>query len=390
MRKHVRLLGGALVSLALVAAACGGNGTGSGDATGSGGANVTGSVKVSGSSTVLPISQLVAEEFSGNNPDVQISVDGPGTTDGFVLFCKGQTDINDASRQIKDEEIQACKDKGINYVELEIGLDGITVMTNPANDAVTCLSKADLYSLIGPESKNFNNWSDANALDKELGGNGNFPDAPLDLVGPGQESGTWGSFIDLALKDIADARSQPNDTTRPDYQTSGDDNVIIRGVEESNSSLGWVGFAYAEENAQNVKILGVSPATDASGEGASDCVTPSRDTISDGSYPLSRSLYLYVNTAKIGDNAALKAFVDFYMSNTGIADGVQKAGYVDIPADRIAATRSPWELARGGASGSWCARPGAGARGGPVRPAPVRRVRFGRPDGHGNGAAVGR
>ena len=218
-------------------------------------------------------------------------------------------------------------------------------MTNPANSAVTCLSKADLYSLIGPESKGFKNWSDANTLDKELGGSGAFPNVPLDLVGPGQESGTWGSFIDLALKDIADARSQPDDTTRPDYQSSANDNVIIQGVEGSQTSLGWVGFAYAEENKQNVKILGVSPAEDTSGQGASDCVTPSTATISDGSYPLSRSLYLYVNNAKIGSNDALTAFVDFYMTNTGIVQGVKQAGYVDIPSDRIAKTRSTWKSA---------------------------------------------
>jgi phosphate transport system substrate-binding protein len=352
MRRHVLLLGGALLSLALVAAACGGGddpgNSGATTGTTTGGGNVSGSVKVSGSSTVLPITQLVAEQFSGENGDVQISVDGPGTTDGFVLFCKGQTDINDASRQIKDEEIQACKDGGVNnYVELEIGLDGITVMTSNNNDAVTCLSKADLYSLIGPESEDFSNWSDANALDKELGGDGSFPDVPLDLVGPGQESGTWGSFIELALKDIADSREQPNDVTRSDYQTSGDDNVIIQGIEGSDSSLGWVGFAYAEQNAQNLKILGVSPATDASGEGASDCVTPSGDTISDGSYPLSRSLYIYVNTDKLAGNDALKAFVDYYLADAGVVDDVKTAGYVDLPSDRIEATRTAWQDAEG-------------------------------------------
>ncbi len=345
MRKHIRVA--ALVGLALVAAACGGNGNGGSNDGSSGGADVTGSVKISGSSTVLPISQLLAQEFSQQNGSVQISVDGPGTTDGFVLFCKGQTDINDASRQIKDEEVTACKDGGVNFTELEIGLDGITVMTNPANDAVSCLSKADLYSLIGPESKGFKNWSDADALDKELGGDGNFPDQALDLVGPGQESGTWGSFIDLVIKDIADAREKPDDTTRTDYHSSPNDNVIIQGIEGSPSSLGWVGFAYAEENAGSVKILGVSPAEDASGEGSSDCVTPSRDTISDASYPLSRSLYLYVNTDKLKGNDALKAFVDFYLSDDGITKGVQQAGYVDLPADRIQATRTKWKGTEG-------------------------------------------
>ena len=337
--RTTRMLGATVLCLALAAAACS-------KSNAANGGGVSGSVKISGSSTVLPISQLLAQEFHQQNGDVQISVDGPGTTDGFVLFCKGQTDINDASRTIKDDEIAACNKGGVKYVQLEIGLDGITVMTNPANSAVTCLSKADLYSLIGPESKGFKNWSDANALDKQLGGDGNFPNIPLDLVGPGQESGTWGSFIDLALKDIADARGKPDDVTRPDYQSSANDNVIIQGIEGSQSSLGWVGFAYAEENAGNVKILGVSPDEDKSGQGNPDCVTPSRTTIADGSYPLSRSLYLYVNKAKMANNDALKAFVDFYLSDTGIVKGVQQAGYVDIPKDRIAATRSTWAKAK--------------------------------------------
>jgi phosphate transport system substrate-binding protein len=341
--RHIVGAVAAAVGLALVAAGCGGNSS----ADTRGGGSVTGAVKVSGSSTVLPISQLMAEQFSQQNPDAQISVDGPGTTDGFVLFCKGQTDINDASRTIEPEEVQACKKNGVGFVQLEIGLDGITVMTNPANTFVDCLSKADLYALIGPESKGFKTWADANALDKELGGDGDFPNEPLDLVGPGQESGTWGSFIELALKDIAGERGQPDDVTRPDYQSSANDNVIIKGVEGSKSSLGWVGFAYAEENAQQVKILGVSPATDASGKGSSDCVTPSRDTIADGSYPLSRSLYIYVNKANIKKNRALRAFVDQYLSDAGIVKGVQQAGYVDIPADRISKTRATWKSVEG-------------------------------------------
>jgi len=270
-------------------------------------------------------------------------VNGPGTTDGFVLFCKGQTDINDASRAIDPAvEVKACRQNGVQYIELPIAYDGITVMTNPANSAVNCLSKADLYSLIGPESKGFKNWSDANALDRQLGGDGNFPNEPLDLVGPGQESGTWGSFIDLALKDIADTRNQPDDTTRPDYQSSANDNVIIQGVEGSKSSLGWVGFAYAEENAQQVKILGVSPDENKGGEGNPDCVTPTRDTIASQDYPLSRTLYLYVNKKKAEQNPALKAFVDFYLTDSGITQGVQQAGYVDLPSDQISKTRSTW------------------------------------------------
>jgi len=326
MRKSHRVPVAALiVALAIVAAACGGK-----SKTGSSG--LTGKVVVSGSSTVEPISSLVAEEFSKVNSGVSISVDGPGTGDGFALFCKGETDISDASRAIKDEEAATCQQNSINYIELKIAFDGITVMTNPANSAVTCLSKADLYALVGPESTGFANWSDANALDMELGGAGTFPDVPLDITAPGEESGTYDAFIELALKSIAADRGQPEDQTRPDYNPNANDNVIIQGIEGSDSSFGWVGFAYAEENASGVKILEV--------DGGSGCVAPTRDTIADGSYPLSRSLYIYVNTDKAKTNSAVKAFVDYYLE--GVKDYVSEAGYVDLPDSDIQATQAAW------------------------------------------------
>jgi phosphate transport system substrate-binding protein len=271
---------------------------------------------------------------------VSISVDGPGTGDGFALFCQGETDISDASRPIKDEEKATCDQAGIKYTELKVAFDGMTVMTSPNNSAVNCLSKADMYALVGPESTGFTSWADANALDKELGGTGSFPDMPLDITAPGEESGTYDAFIELALAGIAEERSQPTDQTRPDYQSSANDNVIIQGIEGSDSSFGWVGFAYAEENASGLKILGVSPATDASGEGSADCVVPSIDTIADGTYPLSRSLYIYVNNDKASSNAAVKAYVDFYLQ--GVKDFVSQAGYVDLPDADIQATQQAW------------------------------------------------
>jgi phosphate transport system substrate-binding protein len=325
-----------LLAIGLVAAACGsdsGNNT-SGGST-SGGSALSGEVNVSGSSTVQPISSLVAEDFSKDNPGVSIKVDGPGTGDGFALFCAGEIDISDASRPIKEEEAAACQQAGINYVELKIGLDGITVMTNPANTAVSCLSNADLYALVGPESTGFTSWSDANTLDKELGGAGTFPDMPLDIVAPGEESGTYDAFIELALKSIAEERGQPDDQTRPDYQSSPNDNVIIQGMEGSNSSFGWVGYAFAEENASGVKILQV--------DGGDGCVAPSRDTIADGTYPLSRALYIYVNTDKAKSNAAVKAYVDFYLQ--GLKDFVTQAQYVDLPDSDIQATQQAWTAA---------------------------------------------
>ena len=327
--KRLALAAGVVLPLALIASACGKD-----SPTGSNGGNgdLSGKVVVSGSSTVQPISSLVAEQFSAENSGVSISVDGPGTGDGFALFCEGQTDISDASRPIKDEEKATCDEAGIKYVELKVGLDGITVMTNPKNTSVTCLTKEDLYALVGPESTGFKTWADANALDKELGGAGSFPDVPLTITAPGEESGTYDAFIELALKDIAADRGQPEDQTRPDYTSSPNDNVIIQGIEGSDTSFGWVGFAYAEENASGVKIVQV--------DGGSGCVAPDRATIADGSYPLSRALYVYVNTDKAKSNKAAKAYIDFYLAN--LKEWVDQAGYVSLPDDQIEATKQAW------------------------------------------------
>ena len=176
---------------------------------------------ISGSSTVEPISSLVAELFNETSPNVAISVDGPGTGDGFVLFCKGETDISDASRPIEPEEAKACKKAGIDYTELEIGVDGITVMTNPANSGVECLNLGDLYALFGPESTGIDTWSGADSLATQVGGTGGFPDAPLEITAPGEESGTYDSFIDLAgIEDTALAQGVPEDQAaalRSDY-----------------------------------------------------------------------------------------------------------------------------------------------------------------------------
>ena len=338
--RHMKVVLAASV-LAIVAAACSSN-SDTPTAGTSGGGTMDGSVAISGSSTVLPISQLVAENFSTANPDAQISVDGPGTGDGFILFCEGKTDISDASRQIEPEEAKACKKAGINYVELEIGLDGITVMTNPANSSITCLNDGDLYALFGPESKGFTSWADANALAAKVGGTGNFPDEPLTIVAPGQESGTYDSFIELSgIEDTALAQGVPEDEAaalRPDYQSSGNDSVIIQGIEGSDSALGFVGFAYADQQGDAVTKIQI--------DGGDGCVEPSAATISDGSYPLSRSLYIYVNTDKVASNDTLKAFVDYYMSDAGIAS-VTDADYVAIPSERLDKSRAAWTVAEG-------------------------------------------
>jgi len=325
------------LSLALVAAACSDDDDGGNGGNGNG-EPVTGSVNVSGSSTVEPISSLVAEEFVGENPDVDIAVDGPGTGDGFELFCDGQTDISDASRPIEAEEERACQQGGVEYVELEVGFDGMTVMTNPNNGDVECLSLADLYALIGPESEGFDNWSDAQPLASELGSSTEFPDAELALTGPGTESGTYDSFVELAITPIAEEQGLPEnqlETTRPDYESSADDNVIIQNIEASDTSLGWVGFAFAENAGDSIKEIQVSA------DPGGSCVEPSADTIASGDYPLSRSLYIYVNTMKAEQNAAVSAYVDFYLEN--LSEWVEATGYVPLPEEQASETMSAWE-----------------------------------------------
>jgi phosphate transport system substrate-binding protein len=304
--------------------------------------SVSGSINVSGSSTVEPISTGVAEALAANNPDFTYTIKGPGTGDGFKVFCKGETDISDASRKIKDEEAQTCKDAGIEYIELAVAYDGMTVMTNPENTAITCLSFADLYALIGPESQGFAKWTDGQALAKELGSNTTFPDADLTVTGPGEESGTYDSFVEIALDKIADPRGKldpetKHTTTRPDYQANANDNTIIEGITTAPASLGWVGFAFAEENTDKVAEIQVSK--DPNGA----CVAPTADTISDGSYPLSRTLYIYVNKAKAAENPAVVAYVDYYLAEGTISSVLETVPYVNLPADKLAESRSTWD-----------------------------------------------
>ena len=343
-------IAGLAFAAALVVSACGGSaatpapseapasGSPATEAPASNGAGA-GSIIVSGSSTVEPISTGVAEAYAAANPGFTYTIEGPGTGDGFKKFCAGETDISDASRKIKDAEAQACKDAGINYVELKIAFDGMTVMTSVNNKDVACLSFADLYALVGPESTGFAKWSDGAALAKELGSNTTLPDAPLSITGPGEESGTFDSFVEIALKKTAEARSQ-DVTTRPDYTASANDNAIIDGVAGSDTSLGWVGFAFAEENKDKVAEIAISK--DPNGT----CVAPSHDTIADGSYPLSRSLYIYVNTAKAKANPAVVSYVDYYLAEGTIAKVLETVPYVALPADQLTASRDAWNAAK--------------------------------------------
>ncbi len=297
---------------------------------------LTGEITVTGSSTVQPISQGVAEAFNETQPDVAISVDGPGTGDGFKAFCAGDADISDASRKIKDAEKQLCTDGGVNWIELKVAIDGLSILTS-VNDstAPACLSYADLYALAGPESEGFDNWSDAQALATELGSTTTLPDAPLTISGPGEESGTYDYFVEQVITPNVEPRSVEN-ATRKDYQSSPNDNVIIEGIAGADGSLGWVGYAYAEENLDKVKFFEVAkdPGT---------CVAPTAETISSNEYPLSRSLFIYVNTDKAAENPALAAFVDFYLADGTIKAVNDVVGYVNLADDVLAESRTAWE-----------------------------------------------
>ena len=337
-RRKWLVLVATLSALSLLAAAC--DDDDDGGATGGTSEEVTGSLNISGSSTVEPITSLVSEKFRTENPGVSnIAVDGPGTSDGFELFCNGETDISDASRPIEQEELDACEANGITPIELEIGLDALSVIGNPANP-VECLAFGDLYALFGPESEGFATWSDADQLASELDGYDSFPDFQLTIVAPGEESGTYGSFIDIVgTDDTAEERGVEEDLAgglRPDYQISADDNVIVENAAGTEGGLGFVGFAFAENAGDTIKEFEV--------DGGDGCVAPSSEAVIDGTYPLGRSLYIYVSDVAIEENPAVAPFVDFYLSDEGIAS-VEEVQYIGLPDDRIAATRDAWESA---------------------------------------------
>ena len=324
-------------ALSMVAAGC--TTDGAGTAGGGAAEELSGKIVISGSSTVEPITVAVAEKFSAENPNVEISVSGPGTSDGFELFCAGETDLQDASRAIEAEELANCKKNGIEFVELKVGIDGLSMITSAQNDFIDCVNFADIWALLGPEAEGFDQWSDANALGEKYGALGvPYPDAPLIITGPGEESGTFGSFIELTLEKFVEEQGlteyEEEVSPRPDYQASANDNVIIEGISGTPSSLGWVGYAFYSSNQETVKALEV--------DGGDGCVAPTPDTIATFEYPISRPLFVYVNTKKMEQTPAVEAFVDFYLSDAGIAS-VEEVGYVALNEQDLTATRSVWE-----------------------------------------------
>lgn len=302
---------------------------------------VSGNLEIHGSSTVAPISNLVAETFIETNPELGYVVGDEGTGAGFGdFFCAGLSDISDASRAIKQEEADACAAAGVTYAELKVAYDGLAVITSTENTAFDCLTTADLYALMGPESDAVANWKDAQALATELGSTTTFPDAPLSITAPGDESGTYDSFIELALGSFIKDRAQEGTLRTPGatYIASPNDNVIIEGVAGFPTSLGFVGLSYAEQNLDRIKILGVD-----AGEG---CVLPDITTVSEGTYPISRPLFIYPSLTKVAENAAIVPFVDYYLSDAGLALATE-VGYVALHPEDVTATRAAWLAATG-------------------------------------------
>ncbi len=301
---------------------------------------VEGTITVNGSSTVEPVTTKAARLYEGVCDKTAINVKGDGTGTGFEEFCEGKTDISDASRQIKQSEIDLCEKKNIPYVELKVAFDGITVMTSQENEAISCLSFVDLYALLGGKSKGFDKWSDANDLAKELGSALTYPDADLDIGAPGTESGTYDSFVEIVLEGIGEEEEGEDGTfVRTDYPGQSDDNNIIQIINGSPSSLGWVGFAFADQNKDKVKILEVSK------EPGGTCVAPSSETIADKSYPVNRELFIYVNTDKMVSNPAVVPFVDYYLSDAykeSVTKAFGESGYIALPQPQLDETLKAW------------------------------------------------
>ena len=325
-------LGGLALAGALMLAACGGNQATGGPAGGAsagptGAAGLSGTVTIDGSSTVFPIAELVAEDFNAANSGVQVPVAESGTGGGFVKFCAGETDINDASRPIKaddDAEGVACEANNVEYVELQIAIDGLTVVVNPANDFVTCLTVEELAAIYGPDSAQDLSWSDVNPA---------FPDEPVERFMPGADSGTFDYFTEV-INGETDAATT--------YATqSEDDNVLVTGVAGNNSAIGFFGYAYYVQNQDELKAVEV--------DGGSGCVGPTEATINDGTYaPLSRPLFIYPNVAEAKARAELKAFVDFWLADAGGFASAPTVGYIAEPDDLLAAEVAEWEAAVGG------------------------------------------
>lgn len=273
-----------------------------------GGSTPTATVKVDGSSTVFPISEAMAEEFQKANPGIQVNVGVSGTGGGFKKFCAGETHISNGSRPIKESEIELCKKGGIEYIELPIAFDGLSVVVHKENNFASCLKTSELKKMWEPAAQDkIKNWKQINPK---------FPDTKLGLYGPGTDSGTYDYFMEnIVGKKVG---------SRGDYTASEDDNLLVQGVSNDKGGLAFFGYAYYEENKDKLKLLEI--------DGGSGCVAPSTATIADGSYkPLSRPEFIYVKK-DAATRPEVKAFVEYQLAAEN-SKLISEVGYVPMPED---------------------------------------------------------
>ena len=294
-----------LVILSLLSVACGSTAARPSDSS----TGLSGDIAIDDSSTVFPITEAVAEEFGllteGN---VRITVGVSGTGGGFEKFCNGETHISDASRPIRASEVEACNQAGIEFIEIPIAIDGLTVMVNPSNNFVQCMTIEELNTLWAPEAEGqITMWSQVSP---------GWPDEPIRLYGPGVDSGTFDYFTE-AVNGEAQA-------SRGDFTASEDDNVLVQGIAGDRNSLGYFGYSYYIENQEQLKAIAI--------DGGNGCVEPTDETINNGTYPLSRTVFIYVRQ----DAAAqphVQEFVQYYLSEEG-RELVRLVGYIPFP-DRV-------------------------------------------------------
>jgi phosphate transport system substrate-binding protein len=273
-----------------------------------GGEQPSGTIRVDGSSTVFPTSEAVAEEFQKANPNVRVTVGISGTGGGFQKFCRGETDISDASRPIRAAEMEACKAAGIDYIELPIAYDGLAVVVNPKNTWAPAITVAELKKMWAPEAQGkITRWSQVRP---------GWPDREIHLFGAGVDSGTFDYFTEAT---VGKAKA-----SRGDFTSSEDDNVLVQGVSGDEAALGFLPLAYVEQNKSALKLLPVDDGKKENGDGA---ILPTAETVRNGTYqPLSRPLFIYV-ARKAADRPEVQKFVESYFNSQAL---MREVGYVEL------------------------------------------------------------
>jgi phosphate transport system substrate-binding protein len=295
-----------VVLCVVLLSACGGGGQPEGQQPSSA---ATGSIKIDGSSTVYPIAEAVAEEFKKQNPNVDVQVGVSGTGGGFQKFCRGETDISNASRPVRPTEIETCKTNGIEFVELPIAYDGLAVVVNPNNAWSASMTVEELKKLWAPEAQGkITRWNQVRS---------SWPDREIHLFGAGVDSGTYDYFTEAIVG--------KEGTSRGDFTSSEDDNVLVQGIANDELALGFMGIAYVEQNKGRLKLV---PVDDGKADNGAGPITPSSATVRDGTYqPLSRPLFIYV-ARKSADRPEVQKFVDSYFTTgKGL---VSEVGYVPL------------------------------------------------------------